>query len=131
LQPSIVVKKYISNSYVSELLERSIWNNGSSIAILQEVCQEPIKTRFSSSTCMMRVANKTSSGKQISICFHVNDCKISHESSKVIDTTIEWLQAEYKSIFEDRSGAMKVHIGKIYTNIWECLWTSQRKGNVV
>jgi hypothetical protein len=37
------------------------------------------------------VANKTVNGNQITICFHVNDCKISHESSKVVDTTIDWL----------------------------------------
>ncbi len=59
------------------------------------------------------VANKMVKGKQITICFHVNDCKISHESSKVIDDTIDWLQAEYESIFEDGSGAMKVHCGKV------------------
>jgi hypothetical protein len=49
---------------------------------------------------MMHV-NKTVNGKQITFCFHANDCKISHESSKVVDTTIDWLQAEYESTFED------------------------------
>jgi hypothetical protein len=34
------------------------------------------------------VANKTVIGKQIAICFHVDDCKISHGLSKVVDTTI-------------------------------------------
>ncbi len=37
------------------------------------------------------MANKTVNSKQITICFHVNDCKISHESSKGVDTTIDWL----------------------------------------
>jgi hypothetical protein len=37
------------------------------------------------------MANKVIKGKQITICFHVDDCKISHESSKVIDDTIDWL----------------------------------------
>jgi hypothetical protein len=60
------------------------------------------------------VANKTVNGKQITIRFHVDDCKISHESSKVVDTTIAWLQAEYESIFKDGSAAMKVHRGKIH-----------------
>ena len=53
-------------------------------------------------------------GKQITICFHVDDCKISHESSKVIDDTIDWLRSEYESIFEDGSGTMKVHRGKVH-----------------
>ena len=60
------------------------------------------------------MANKVVKRKQISICFHVNDCKISHESSAVIDDTIAWLRVEYESIFEDGSGQMKVHTGKTH-----------------
>jgi hypothetical protein len=51
---------------------------------------------------------------RVQICFHVNDCKISHESSKVVDTTNDWLQAEYESTFEDGLGVMKVNRGNIY-----------------
>ena len=47
-------------------------------------------------------------------CFHVDDCKISHESSRVVDKTINWLRAEYESIFEDGSCAMKFHRGKVH-----------------
>ena len=57
------------------------------------------------------VANKIVKGKQITICFHVDDCKISHEWTKVVDATIKWLRAEYESIFEDGS---KVHRGKVH-----------------
>jgi hypothetical protein len=60
------------------------------------------------------VANKTVNGKQITICFHVDDCKISHESTKVVDESIDWLQAKYESIFEDGLGEMKVHRGKVH-----------------
>jgi len=60
------------------------------------------------------VANKIVNGKQITICFHVNDCKISHDCTKVVDATIKWLQAEYESIFDDGSGVMKVHRGKVH-----------------
>jgi len=60
------------------------------------------------------VANKIVKGKQITICFHVDDCKISHESTKVVDATIKWLRAEYESIFQDGSGVMKVHRGKVH-----------------
>jgi hypothetical protein len=59
------------------------------------------------------VANKIIDGKQMTICYHVDDCKLSHLDSKVMDTTIEWLQSEYESIFEDGSGAMTVHRGKV------------------
>jgi hypothetical protein len=60
------------------------------------------------------VANKVVKGKQVAICFHVDDCKISHKSSAVIDDTIAWLRVEYKTIFEGDLGQMKVHRGKIH-----------------
>jgi hypothetical protein len=44
------------------------------------------------------VSNKTVKRKQIIVCFHVDDCKISHEHPKVVDKTIDWLRAEYESI---------------------------------
>jgi len=43
------------------------------------------------------VANKIVKGKQIIICFHVDDCKIAHECTKVVDATIKWLRAEYEA----------------------------------
>jgi hypothetical protein len=60
------------------------------------------------------VANKIVKGKQITMCFHVDDCKLSHEHPKVVDETINWLRAEYESMFEDGLGAMKVHRGKVH-----------------
>ncbi len=42
-----------------------------------------------------------------------DDCKISHECTKVVDATIKWLQTEYESIFEDGSGVKTVHRGKV------------------
>jgi hypothetical protein len=46
------------------------------------------------------VANKIVKVKQITICFHVDDCKISHKCPKVVDVTIKWLRADYESIFD-------------------------------
>ena len=57
------------------------------------------------------VWNKTIKGKQCTICFHVDDCKISHVSDKVIDGTVKWLRCDYKSIFTDGSGEMKLAQG--------------------
>ena len=48
------------------------------------------------------------------MCFHVDECKISHEHPKVVDETINWIRVEYESIFEDGLGAMKVHRGKVH-----------------
>jgi hypothetical protein len=61
------------------------------------------------------VANKQISGQQMTICFHVDDCKLSHKSPKVNDHMIRWLKREYKSIFEDGSGEMSMSRGKIHT----------------
>ena len=59
------------------------------------------------------VANRMVDGKQQTICFHVDDCKISHVDEKVNDKFIDVLRGEYESIFEDGSGKMKVSQGKI------------------
>ncbi len=54
------------------------------------------------------VWNRVIVGKQMMICFHVNDYKISHLSPKVVDYTIAWLHDEYESVFTNGSGMMKV-----------------------
>jgi hypothetical protein len=64
------------------------------------------------------VWNKVIKGKQCTICFHVDDCKISHVISKVIDDMIAWLGQEYESIFTDGSGKMKVARGKVHHVPW-------------
>ena len=58
------------------------------------------------------VWNKIVNGKQLTIVFHVDDCKLSHVDSKVLDDTIDWLRQDYESIFEDGSGKMKVSRGR-------------------
>jgi hypothetical protein len=60
------------------------------------------------------VANQVIEGKQMIICFHVYDCKLSHRKNKVMDSMIEYLRQEYEIIFEDGSSAMMVSRGKIY-----------------
>jgi hypothetical protein len=52
--------------------------------------------------------------KQLTICFHIDDCKISHKISADIDDTITWLRVEYESIFGDGLWQMKVRKGKIH-----------------
>lgn len=61
------------------------------------------------------VGNKMIEGKQMTICFHVDDCKLSHVDARVNDRMIEWLREEYESIFEDGSGKMTVSRGKVHT----------------
>jgi hypothetical protein len=61
------------------------------------------------------VVNKMIGGDQMTICFHVDDFKLSHRKTKVMDSMIEYLRHEYESFFEDGSGAMTVSRGKIHT----------------
>jgi hypothetical protein len=60
------------------------------------------------------IANKMIEGDQMNICFHVDDCKLSHRKTKVMGRMIEYLRQEYEIIFEDGSGAMTVSRGKIH-----------------
>ena len=59
------------------------------------------------------VANKIIDGQQITICYHVDYCKLSHRKSKVNDWMIKCLRQEYESIFEDGLGKMTVSRGKV------------------
>jgi hypothetical protein len=59
------------------------------------------------------VTNKIIEGEQMTICFHVDDCKLSHRKKAVMDRMIGYLLQEYESIFEDGSGEMTVSRGKI------------------
>ena len=58
--------------------------------------------------------NKIVEKKQITIGFHVDDCKVSHQSVRVVNNAIKWLRKDYESIFKDGSGAMVVHQGKVH-----------------
>jgi hypothetical protein len=63
------------------------------------------------------VANNMIKGEQMTICFHVDDCKLSHRKTKFMDIIIEYLRQEYESIFEEGYGAMTVIRGKIHEYI--------------
>jgi hypothetical protein len=63
------------------------------------------------------VANKIVEGETTMICHHVDDCKISHVSTSVVDETIGLLKADFEIIFEDGSGAMQVRRGKTHVYV--------------
>jgi hypothetical protein len=85
-----------------------------SIQYYRKFTKSLLDERFSLNPYDACVANKTIDGNQMTICFHVDDCKISHRSAKEVDNIIQWLRTEYESIFEDGSGKMKVSRGKIH-----------------
>ena len=55
------------------------------------------------------MVNKTVNGKQCTIVWHVDDLKISHVDSAVIDEVIASLKAEYGQV-----GEMTVRQGKVH-----------------
>ena len=60
-------------------------------------------------------ANRLVDGKQQTILWHVDDCKLSHVYANVNDKFIDTLRKEYESIFQDGSGKMTVSRGKVHT----------------
>ena len=54
------------------------------------------------------ITNKIVDDSQLTLVWHVNDIKISHLKSSVIDSMIKWLKTTYEHIFEDGSGAMQI-----------------------
>ena len=52
------------------------------------------------------VANRDINGKQMTICWHVDDLKISHEDEKEVTKVIEWLRGKY--------GELRVSRGKVH-----------------
>jgi hypothetical protein len=64
------------------------------------------------------VANKiVSNGKQMTLCWHIDDMKASHFEKSKVDNMIKWLRLKYEHLFEDGSGAMKICHGKIHEYI--------------
>jgi hypothetical protein len=73
------------------------------------------------------VSNKKIEGKQMTICFHVDEFKLSHRKTKVTDSMSEYLRHEYESIFKDGPGAMMVSRGKIHKYLDMTLCGDKRK----
>jgi hypothetical protein len=64
--------------------------------------------------CDPCIANKIVNGKQLTICWHVDDLKILHVDPDVITRFITWLKKNFETIFNDGSGTMKITRGKIH-----------------
>ena len=62
-------------------------------------------------------ANKIVHGKQMTLCWHVDDMKVSHFETKRVDDMVKWLRMMYERLFEDGSGTMKVCRGKVHEYI--------------
>ena len=91
---------------------RSVWDHGGALLFYKNFVASLKKEGSLWNLYDSCVANKTVDGKLLTVRVHVDDNKISHVSSKVVDSTIEFLQKEYEVIFHDGSGAMKAVVGK-------------------
>jgi hypothetical protein len=72
------------------------------------------------------VANKMVNGKQLTILWHVDDLKLSHKDTKVIDEIIASLKAEYEKV-----GVMTVRRGKVHEYLGMTLDFSQPKKFII
>jgi hypothetical protein len=72
---------------------------------------------FEFNPCDPCVANKIIEKKQMTIAFHVDDCKLSHENPKQMDSMMSWFREECESVFEDGSGKMAVSHGKVHAHL--------------
>ena len=60
------------------------------------------------------VANKIVDRHQLTVVWHVDDLKISHQNENVVTRMITWIRKTYEVLFDDGTGAMTVHRGKIH-----------------
>ena len=79
----------------------NVWNTHSSAAGVAEkkfvgpMLKFKCKTNFNHSGCHPGLANKMIDGKQCKILWHVDDLKISHETSEVVASVIALINAEF------------------------------------
>ena len=73
-----------------------------------------IDVGFKINLCDPCISNKMIDGQHMTICYHVDNFKLIHRRRKVNDRMIKWLRQEYKIIFKDGSGKMKVIRGKVH-----------------
>ena len=85
-----------------------------SLLYYMKFCKTLLKNDFKINPCNPCVANRMVNNKQQTVCWHVDDCKMSHVDSKANGTFIKVLRDECESTFEDGSGKMKVSHGKVH-----------------
>ena len=113
-EPYVVINKRSDKSLLGECYNAIYGTMVAGLLYYRKFTSELKERGFEMSTYDPCVWNKTIRGKQLTICFHVDDCKISQVNVRVIDYTIYWLRKEYESIFTDGSGKMKVAGGKVH-----------------
>jgi hypothetical protein len=70
--------------------------------------------RFKLSPCYPCVANKTIHGTQMTVCWHVDDLKVSHIDPQEITKFGDWLSATYKVSVATYQGKVHDYLGEIF-----------------
>jgi hypothetical protein len=92
-----------------------IWHYGGIATILQIKFVKSLKSKgFKLNPYDPCMANKQVNGEQLTVCVHMDNCKILHITPQVVDETIEWLRSEYKNVFGDGTRQMTVRCGKTH-----------------
>ena len=60
------------------------------------------------------IANKVVDRHQLTVVWHVDDLKISHQNENVVTRMITWIRKTYELILDDRTGTMTVHRGRVH-----------------
>ena len=130
--PYVMTSKSCQHVLIVECLNKVYGTMVAALLYYKKFVKSLVKRGFNLNPYNGCVANKIVDGKQITICFHSDDCKILHVATKVVDEAIKWLQTKYESIFKDGLGVMKVCRGKYhkylgmaldYSNKGECCVT--------
>ena len=85
-----------------------------SLLYYRKFCKTLTRNGFEMNPYDQCVFNRMVNGNQQTVCFHVDDGKISHIDPDVNTEFLEVLRKEYESIFEDGTGAMKITRGHVH-----------------
>ena len=69
-----------------------------SLPFYQKLVEQLTRAGFKLNPYDPCVANKVIGGKQMTICWHVNDLKISHVYVKGVDKVFNWLEKLYPGV---------------------------------
>jgi hypothetical protein len=82
------------------------------ILFCKKLTKDLIGIGFKLNPCDPCVANKMVNSKQMTLCWHVDNMKISHFDADRADDMVKWLRVKHEHIFPDGSGAMKTRRGE-------------------
>ena len=105
-KPFVTTDKKGDKQLIVQCLNAIYGTMVASLLYYRKFCNTLLRNDFKVNPYDPCVFNRLVEGKQQTILFHVDDCKISHKNSKVNDEFIEVLRQEYERIFKDGSASV-------------------------